>query len=114
MKKIFLLLLFLFSSGFLIAHPASDIKVFFDQQKKILALNIMHSTPDVKKHYIDEVKVFLDKKQFIQQTCLSQHDKIQQVFKYILIDVEPGGTIQIETKCNIFGKKKIEFTVPNP
>ncbi|HSV30624.1 MAG TPA: hypothetical protein VLH40_01195 [Atribacteraceae bacterium] len=101
--SILLLLLVLFLAYPASAHPPSTINLAFDTGTKILLVNILHSVGDPADHYIEEVYVFLNGATIIEQKMLSQFSAGEQVVQYLIIDAEPGDTLEVWAECSRFG-----------
>ena len=98
-------------AGAAVAHPPKDIKLAFDQESKVLSVNVIHNVQAPTNHYIKEVKVSLDGKQIISQKMSSQTDKHSQVIRYVVFDAKPGSILKVEADCSRFGDKKKELKV---
>ena len=106
--------LFMISSSVtVLAHPPKDITIEFNKETKTLKITITHPVnPDtIKKHFIKDIKVYLDNEMVIQQTFKSQSSANAQEVSYVLVDAEKGNKIRIEAQCCIVGSLDKTFTI---
>ncbi|MCF7857738.1 MAG: hypothetical protein K9N07_00230 [Candidatus Cloacimonetes bacterium] len=109
--KLLLLVLIIFGSTLLIAHPASEVNLVFDNDNSMLSVNFKHDVKDVDKHFIFEILVFLNQDQIIEQK-ITRQDKLEGgTLSYKIIDAKPGDTIKVKTNCNKTGKKSAEIEI---
>ncbi len=105
------LVLMAFLAGFASGHPPSAIDLQFDEEQKVLTVEINHSVNNSAKHYINKVSVKLNRQPIIEQKFARQIDNKQQVAVYKIIDAEPGDTVEITAFCNVSGKIRQEIIV---
>jgi len=106
--------LFMISSSVtVLAHPPKDIMIDFNKETKTLKISVSHPVKDtdVKKHFIKEIKVYLNDEMVIQQTFKSQSSANAQEVSYVLIDAEKGNKIRIESQCSIMGTHDKTITI---
>ena len=87
------------------AHPPKGIDLVFEQNTKVLRVNIRHGVDDPSRHYIEKVVVELNEEEIITQTFKMQKDKETQEIMYVVIDAQEGDKIAVTAYCNISGKK---------
>ncbi|MBN1383504.1 MAG: hypothetical protein JW983_01310 [Elusimicrobia bacterium] len=110
MKKFLVLMLGLFFlTGQVYAHPPSDLKIEYDINTKILSVEIIHNVKNPERHFVRDIKVYLNGKIIVTQFFKSQGDKKIQKCIYTVIDAKPGDEIKIEAECNFVGKKNKVF-----
>ncbi len=97
--------------GNVYGHPPKDIIIQFDNTTKILKCKIIHQTKDPKKHYIDDVKVFLNNKVIIKQEFKQQTTNEEQEVIYAVVDANVNDKISVGADCNMFGSLKKEINV---
>lgn len=103
---------FILFSGVAFAHPPSTINATFDQDTKILTVQVLHNVPNpTGDHYIQEIKVKLNGKDMILQYFLTQASSGVQNAQYLLIDAKSGDTIEVYALCNKFGDKTITLKI---
>lgn len=113
MKKILLLVLFLF---FLItttsmAHPPEKVTAQFDLKSNILSVEVTHNVGgESSSHYIKELTISLSGKEVIVHKTTRQISDTQ-TFLYFMPAVEAGDKIGIVAVCNIHGQGNIEIIV---
>lgn len=112
LSVIFPLSLVLLAPVNIFAHPPSDIRIDFNSTTKVLKVDLVHDSRDVKKHFIESVIVWVGNKKMITQEMLQQADLNGQKASYIVLDAAPAARISVEGECNRFGKLKKDFTLP--
>ena len=111
MKKIFLSVLFLvfLITTTAIAHPPGEVTAQFDLEKSVLSVEVAHNVGGgSSSHYIDEVIISLNGKEFIVQKTTRQISDTQ-TFLYFMPAVEAGDEIGIVAVCNIGGQGNIQI-----
>ncbi|MDA3812632.1 MAG: hypothetical protein PF570_00095 [Candidatus Cloacimonetes bacterium] len=109
--KYVLLVICLIGSSLLLAHPASEVNLEFDQETSILTVNFDHKVKDAEKHFIFEVIVYLNKEDIIEQKLAKQDNIENGSLVYKIIDAKSGDTIKVRTNCNKTGKKSVTITI---
>ncbi|EKD25768.1 MAG: hypothetical protein ACD_79C01522G0005 [uncultured bacterium] len=104
---VFLMLIFSYCSA-VNAHPAHKIEA--EIKENAIDIKVLHPVSNPTKHYIDEIVISLNNKVVFTQTFTSQKNN-QQLFSFNFEKLNKGDKILINTHCNIFGRKKKEFTV---
>jgi desulfoferrodoxin (superoxide reductase-like protein) len=112
MKKIILVLCFLFAAGMQVfAHSPSEIKIEFDPESKLLIATIYHLVGDSKTHYIERIDVRLNGKK-VQTVVLKEQDSLlEQAIAVPVSDVKKGDSLSVEAYCSISGKLEKEIKV---
>ncbi len=93
------------------AHAPNNITFEFDKETKVLKLKVAHSVKDGEKHYVKEIKIFIDNTLVLHQIFKKQFNNNFQEAVYLLMDVSEGTTIKIEAKCSRFGTLKRDITL---
>jgi len=109
--KYLLFIVLLVGSTLLMAHPASNVDLEFDKETSILTVNFDHKVKDAGKHFVYEIKVYLNKEEIIEQKQEKQDNNEKGTVIYKIIDAEPGDKIKVRTNCNKTGKKSATITV---
>ncbi|MCF7794414.1 MAG: hypothetical protein K9N09_11510 [Candidatus Cloacimonetes bacterium] len=109
--KFFILIVLILSSAFLIAHPASDIELTFDQETSILTVNYVHEVKDADKHFVYEIIVYMNGDEIIEQKMETQDNSEGGSVLYKIIDAKAGDEIKVRTNCNKTGKKSAEIEI---
>ena len=103
----------IFLSGMaLYAHPPADIQVKYDGVTNMLSMVIIHPTKNIQEHHINQVTIEVNGKNMLDHRITMQMNPSGQDTAYLLTDLSPGAELSITAKCNVFGKKKITFVVP--
>lgn len=113
MKKVLLIsvLLFFILSFSVSAHPPGDIEMNFNLENKMLEVTIAHSSRDNMDHFINNVKVYLNGNQHIEQDFIVQTNNDNQYLHYMIPGAKVGDTIRLSADCNKFGNRDQEITV---
>jgi len=109
--KYFLFIVLLIGSSLLVAHPASNVTLEFNQETSILTVNFDHKVKDAEKHFIYEVKVYLNKEVIIEQKTEKQDNLESGNLVYKIIDAKSGDKIKVRTNCNKTGKKSATIEI---
>ena len=111
MKKyaIFLVIMVL---GTLWAHPASELQANYNPQTQTLTLEFEHKVRSADSHFIDKIEIEQNGEPIITQHTELQQSKDGGNYFYKIIGLEAGEEIKITINCNKFGKKILEYTIP--
>ncbi|MCF7918497.1 MAG: hypothetical protein K9N06_01105 [Candidatus Cloacimonetes bacterium] len=109
--KYLLILVLLAGSSLLLAHPASEVTLAFDQETSILTVNFAHNVNDVDKHFIFEILVYLNGEQIIEQLLQKQDNTETGTVIYKIVEAKKGDKIKVRTNCNKTGKKAAEIVI---
>ena len=109
--KYVLLVICLIGSSLLMAHPASEVNLEFNKETSILTVNFAHEVKDAEKHFIFEVKVYLNKEEIIEQIIEKQDNVENGSLIYKIIDAKSGDKIKVRTNCNKTGKKSATIEI---
>ena len=114
MKKYLIIafsLLFLLVSSLAFAHPPADVIFNYDAKGKILSIGVAHSVKDSKKHFIKEINIKVNGKDWITQDFLSQTNLDVQAASYAQVDLKKGDIIEVLAVCNQSGQLKKKFEI---
>lgn len=113
MKKVLLIAaLLIFTLTFSIhAHPPGEIEMNFTMENKMLEVTISHSSDDNTAHFVDEVEVYLNGNQHIEQDFIVQTNNNNQYLHYMIPGAKSGDLIKLTAECNKFGSREMEITV---
>lgn len=112
MKNVFFVTMFLFGFLSLSAHPADEISANYIHSEQLLEIEIMHNVRDADKHFIKEIKIVWNDEEIIVQKFQEQNTKEKLVICYKINSIQPGDILKISARCNKFGTKKLDFTIP--
>ena len=101
----------LFCSTVLFAHPAEEIVLKYDSDTNLLSIRINHESGNFNKHFIEKVRVSVNKKEIVVQSFNSQDDLEKLELQYKIYNLKKGNVISVDTKCNIFGKKAASLEI---
>jgi len=114
MKKfsiiIFILFLFLYSLPAL-AHPPQDIIFNYDAKIKILSVGILHSVENPNNHFIKEIKIKVNGKDWIVQDFLSQTTPDAQAVSYAQVELKKGDIVEVLAVCSKSGQLSKKFEI---
>jgi desulfoferrodoxin (superoxide reductase-like protein) len=102
---------FIILSPQLFAHPPGKIELTFNNETKILDIDVQHEVRNIEKHYVDKIEVFLNDELRIVQNFKKQESKKSQKTTFFLFDVEVGDKVKVKANCSIHGDKTKEITI---
>jgi len=94
------------------AHPPAQIEVAYDHNTQLLSINAIHPTKNVEEHHINQLIIEKDGKEILIQRISKQSGPSGQVLAYLITDVSSGDILTVTVTCNVFGKKRIDYTIP--
>lgn len=110
MKKLFLFILFSFFIGFAAqAHPASKVIVTYKDGKLTVQAN--HKVKDATDHYIKEVIVYVNGKEYKTLTFTKQNSLEMETIVIDFPEYKEGDVVEVKTTCNKFGSKTGKLTI---
>ncbi len=112
MRKIFILFVFFFLTACAAwASPPTSIDIAYDVKTKSITATIYHQSYNVKKHYINVVKMSINGVLIDTERFNWQHTAKEQTAVFSIPDVKPGDTILIEAFCNKGGKRAQDIKI---
>jgi desulfoferrodoxin (superoxide reductase-like protein) len=114
MKKVLTIIFFSFFlilNSLVFAHPPTDIIFNYNAKSKILSVGIVHSVKDSKKHFIKEVNIKVNGKEWITQKFTSQPTADVQASSYAQVELKKGDVIEVLAVCNEKGELKKTFKI---
>lgn len=114
MYKFFIIVLSLFFivlNMFAFAHPPEDIIFNYDSKTKILSVGVAHSVEDPNNHFIKEINIKVNGKDWISQNFLSQANLEGQAVSYAQVDLKKDDIIEVFVVCNKGGKLRKKFQI---
>jgi desulfoferrodoxin (superoxide reductase-like protein) len=102
---------FLMSGSFVFAHPPTDIIFNYGAKNKILSVGVAHTVKNSQKHFIKEITIKVNGKDWITQDFLSQTNLDVQATSYAQVDLKKGDVIEVLAVCNQGGDLKNTFKV---
>jgi desulfoferrodoxin (superoxide reductase-like protein) len=93
------------------AHPPAKIDLDFDNEEKILKVEIHHPVLFVRNHYIKKIEVYLNDDLKIIQDFDHQLTKKIQKAGYFIFEAEKGDVIKVKANCNKHGDKTARLIV---
>lgn len=110
MKKLFLFILFSVFIGFAAqAHPASKVIVSYKDGKLTVQAN--HKVKDTTDHYIKEVIVYVNGKEYKTLTFTKQDSLDMETIVIDFPEYKEGDVVEVKTTCNKFGSKTGKLTI---
>lgn len=93
------------------AHPAKTIELKWDKTTSVLDVSIVHPVKNTSTHYISRIVISVNGKVVEDIKLKSQSDSnvVHETFE--IKDVTKGAKIEVETTCNVFGKRKNSITI---
>ncbi|MDY6916215.1 MAG: hypothetical protein SVM86_07870 [Candidatus Cloacimonadota bacterium] len=112
MKKV-LILASLFILGNLWAHPASELKANYNPMTHTLTLEFEHKVRSIDDHFINKIEIEKDGVPIITQHTQLQQSSDGGEYIYKILGLKAGEEIKITINCNKFGKKVLDYTIPD-
>ena len=110
MKNLFLFILFSIFIGFAAqAHPASKVVVSYKDGK--LSIEAKHKVKDAADHYIKEVVVYVNGKEYKTLTFTKQASLEMEKIVIDFPEFKEGDVVEVKTTCNKFGTKTGKLTI---
>jgi len=110
MKKLFLFILFSIFIGFAAqAHPASKVVVGYKDGK--LAIEAKHKVKNASEHYIKEIVVMVNGKEYKTLTFTKQNSLDKEMIVLDFPEFKEGDVVEVKTTCNKFGSKTGKLTI---
>ncbi len=113
MKKItacVFLLVFCFSQ-ISSAHPPSKIDVSYDKAAESLEIYIVHNVSDPKSHFIEEVTVSVNGKEFAKTALEMQESEAGLSLEYSLPGLVQGDEVVVKVRCSRIGEKSAKIVI---
>ena len=112
MKKIIILIFTFFTLSLnLIAHPPTDLKIYYNLEKSEVYIEVIHPVRSKEDHYIYEIELYLNDKKIITQYSNTQFDNEKQKFIYLIPGLKEEDKLHIYVECNKGGDKKKEIII---
>lgn len=108
---IIVVLFLLVFSSFVFAHPSADIIFNYDSKAKIISVGIAHSVENLQKHFVKQIIIKVNGKNWISQNFLSQVNPNAQAASYAVVDLRKGDIVQITAICNEAGELTKTFKI---
>ncbi|HOY39776.1 MAG: hypothetical protein KBB11_03825 [Bacteroidales bacterium] len=110
MKKLILTLFVLASLPFLIfAHPPKKVKLNYTPGE--LVIEVIHPVKDAAQHYIDQITILIDGKEYKILKYSSQTTNESLIIEVKVPDLQKGSVIQVKANCNKMGLKSGKLKV---
>lgn len=114
MIRPYVIIVLLLCCSVVTAHPPDKINLDFNQNNNTFKVVSEHPTKDVAKHYISRITVKQNDKIIVEQFIPEQENEKNQTVMFYLPYLKPGDKIRVISQCNVFGKKEIDFIIPQP
>jgi len=92
-------------------HPPARIDLDFNNEEKILRVEVHHPVLLVKNHYIKKIEVYLNGDLKIVQDFDGQLTKKTQKAGYFIFEAKKGDVIKVKAICNKHGDKTASLIV---
>lgn len=107
---LFLLVWVMVSPG--AAHPPSSIDLRYEPAGRLLVVGFGHAVQDGQTHYIKEIRIRINGKEFAKIELYAQAGKDGGQFSVALPGVKSGDLLNVEAECNKFGTMKKDLRIP--
>jgi desulfoferrodoxin (superoxide reductase-like protein) len=108
---IFALLITLIFSLKTYTHPPTKIDMDFDNEEKILRVEVHHPVLFIRNHYINKIEVYLNDDLKIVQDFDHQLTKKTQKAGYFIFEAKKGDVIKVKAICNKHGDRTASLVV---
>ncbi len=108
---ILVLLIILFVSLKTLSHAPTRIDMDFDNENKLLKLEIYHPVLLPGNHYIKTIEVYLNDNLRIVQNFDRQMTKKTQKAGYFIFEAKKGDIIKVKAICSKHGDKTVSLVV---
>ena len=109
MKIIIVLIVSLFYSILVFAHPPTKIDISVNET--VIGIIVTHPVPNPANHYINKIEVSLNEKKIIEQSFSLQTENTQKA-SYNIPELKKGDVVTVEADCNQYGELEQKITVP--
>jgi desulfoferrodoxin (superoxide reductase-like protein) len=92
-------------------HPPTKINLDFNNEEKILKVEIHHPVLFVRNHYIDKIEVYVNDDLKIVQEFDYQLTKKTQKAGYFIFEAEKGDVIKVKANCNKHGDRTARLVI---
>jgi desulfoferrodoxin (superoxide reductase-like protein) len=106
----FFLSVFLFSLK-TYSHPPAKINLDFNNEEKILKVEVLHPVLSPENHYIKKIEVYLNDSLKIVQNFNRQITKDSQKALYFIFEAKKDDIIKVKGTCNKYGDKTVSLVV---
>lgn len=115
-KKMFLAVVLLLSvlvlANAAAAHPPSSIDLRYEPAGRLLVVAFKHLVQDEQSHFIKEVKIHINGKEFGKFELYVQAGKDGGQVSVTLPVVKQGDLVSVKAECNKFGELKKDLRIP--
>ncbi len=108
---LFVLLTTLVFSFVSYTHPPTKIEMEFNNEDKILKVDVHHPVLAPRNHYINKIEVYVNDNLKIIQDFDHQLSKKTQKAGYFIFEAKKGDVIKVKATCNKHGDKTASLTV---
>lgn len=94
------------------ANPPSGIDLDYDQEKKVLHIEVQHITKDPRKHYIRRLYIFKNEEE-IEDFPFAKQTSTAELIQDVTLDLSPKDVIRVKAVCNQAGTKEETLVIPD-
>ncbi len=98
-------------SSLVFATPPSEIKLEYDQEKKILHMEFKHVSSDPRDHYLRRVFIYKNDVEVVKRQYTKQTNH-QKLIDDVPIELRPGDVVRVLAICNEAGRKEETLVIP--
>jgi desulfoferrodoxin (superoxide reductase-like protein) len=92
-------------------HPPAKIDLDFNNEEKILKVEVHHPVLLIRNHYINKIEIYLNDDLKIVQDFDRQLTKKTQKAGYFIFEAQKGDVIKVKAICNKHGDKTATLVV---
>ncbi len=93
------------------AHPASGIKLSYNNAEGVLRVSVAHSVKDAGSHYLSKITVSINGEEAVLHRLKGQNSDEGLELRYYLPGMKKGDKITVTAVCNKFGSKKASLKI---
>lgn len=111
-RAVLLLVFVALMAGPAAAHPPSSIDLRYEPAGRLLVIGFKHLVQDGNAHFIKEIKVQVNGKEFAKIELAAQSGKDGGQVSLSLPEVKTGDLVSVKAVCNRFGEMKKDLRIP--
>lgn len=109
--KSILFLVLLSMPSYLFSCPAKKVELSYSRDTKLLSIVIDHPVTNAKGHYIDNIKIMVNGKEFKTIKPTKQFSLTKEKQEIEIGDLAIGAKVEVKTHCNQSGNKSGKLIV---
>ncbi len=111
MKKIIISGFLLSAVLFVFAHAPRTVNLTYNNTDNTLQIEAIHEVRNVERHYIDEIKIYVNGAEKKIVTFEWQSDSEKEEYSYKIGNLKKGDIVKVDVSCNRIGSKSAELKI---